>query len=121
MAKSDDKAKEAASSTGGTAPTESPPAEGGNAAKAAPAAKSKGKDKGEAMVEAVFLKRHTLAGPDYPGGCKTFYPAREAKYRRHRGGPKLTRTIPADRWRFSKKDFEHLAKQGIVARFGGDA
>lgn len=124
MAKSDDKLKEGASSTtGGTAPTESPPAEGGSATKdtSPPAAKPAAKAKGEAMVEAVFLKRHVLAGPAYPGGCHTFYPAREQKYRKHRGGPLLKRTIPADRWRFTKKDFDHLHKQGIVARAGGDA
>lgn len=111
MTAKDTKATGGGSSAGGGAASKSPPAESGKKKKAP-------------KIEAVFLKRHTLAGPDYPGGCHTFLPEREENYRKQRGGPLLKRTIPADRHRFKPADFKHLEKLGIVAKAataGGDA
>jgi hypothetical protein len=110
--------------------TTSPPAKGGNQAKAvgttpsgysAPktTAPARTVSRPPAKVHAVFLTRKTLAGPQYPGGCKTFSPSREETYRPHKGGPVKKRTIPADTWTFDKPDFDNLAKQGVVARVGG--
>ncbi|GEM_PF-7051018 len=100
-AKADTEAKGGGSSAGG-GDAESPPAQGGKKKKAA------------AKVTAVFLKRHTIAAADQPGGCHTYLPERTERYRDQPGGRLKTRVIPADTGRFDKATLDGLKKRGIA-------
>ena len=67
----------------------------------------------DTVVQAVFLKRYTFAGPGEPGGCHTYLPGRK-ETRPGRRGKRQVVEIPPDRKALSQPAFESLRTRGFV-------